>query len=52
MSRESFKQLWLNTDTFMGPLTPSQIQKLRALCEKFYEAGRRHERRESELPPK
>ncbi len=48
MSSEAFRRLWLNTDTFLGlPATPAQTQKLRALCEKFYEAGRRYERKEA-----
>lgn len=39
MSSAVFKQLWLDTDTFIDKLTPAQYRKVRALCEKFYNAG-------------
>lgn len=41
MSSAAFQKAWLDIDTWVGPLTPPQVQKLRALCEKFYEAGRK-----------
>ena len=43
MTTYAFTKLWLNTDTSLdGKLEPTKIRGLRALCEKFYEAGKRH----------
>ncbi|OYW62722.1 MAG: hypothetical protein B7Z31_00180 [Rhodobacterales bacterium 12-65-15] len=41
MSSAAFQKAWLDTDTWIGKLEPAQVQRLRALCEKFYEAGRK-----------
>lgn len=43
MSRKpsaAFIKLWLATDTYIYNMTPAQFKNVRALCEKFYEAGR------------
>jgi hypothetical protein len=37
----SFIQKWLDTDTYIDKLNPIQAKRVRELCEKFYEAGRR-----------
>jgi hypothetical protein len=37
----SFTQKWLDTDTYIDKLNPIQAKRVRELCEKFYEAGRR-----------
>lgn len=43
MTTYAFTKLWLNTDTSLnGKLEPTKVRGLRALCEKFYEAGKRH----------
>lgn len=50
MSGAAFKQLWLDTDTYIDKLTPVQTQRIRELCEKFYEAGRKHEHDRGDAP--
>jgi len=39
----AFTQKWLDTDTYIDKLNPIQAKRVRELCEKFYEAGRRAE---------
>lgn len=37
---DPFIKAWLRTDTYIDNLSPGQRRKLRALCERFFEAGR------------
>lgn len=41
---KAFATLWLRADTFISGLQPWQYRRVRALCEKFFEKGRRFER--------
>lgn len=45
MSSE-FDRLWLQTDTYIDKMTLAQRRQMRALCEKFFNAGRRRDLKE------
>jgi hypothetical protein len=47
----SFTQKWLDADTYIDKLNPIQAKRVRELCEKFYEAGRRVGAGELPAPP-
>lgn len=36
-----FISLWLTEDTHINDITPTQYRRIRKLCNKFYEAGKR-----------
>jgi hypothetical protein len=41
MTFAAFTDLWIKSDTYIDKLTPAQTRRVRELCEKFYNAGRR-----------
>jgi hypothetical protein len=41
---DAFTRAWLRRDTYIDGMTPAQRRAMRALCERFYEDGRFHER--------
>lgn len=48
---DAFAQRWLRTDTYIDNLSPGQRRQLRALCEKFFEAGRKLPKTNSNTHP-
>ncbi len=40
----AFTKLWLRADTYIAHLQPWQNRQVRALCERFFEKGRKFER--------
>ena len=42
-----FQRVWLREDTYIDNLSPGQRRQLRALCERFFEKGRKYERGKS-----
>lgn len=39
-AKGEFVSVWLNTDTHIAGLTPHQTKRVKALCAKFFEAGK------------
>lgn len=39
----AFMDLWLRADTGVGYLNPGQGRKIRDLCQRFFEKGRKYE---------
>lgn len=42
---KAFIELWLRADTYIDHLQAWQIQRVRGLCQRFFEKGREYERR-------
>jgi hypothetical protein len=45
MTTAAFTDLWIKSDTYIDKLTPVQTKRVRELCEKFYNAGVRRDRK-------
>jgi hypothetical protein len=39
-----FQKMWLRANTYIDNLSPGQNRQVRALCERFFEKGRKYER--------